>query len=503
METFLTYLAEVNIVLAVMYVGYMLVCSRTTFFGLRRVMLLFIWAVAFIVPFIQVELPFETNSVQHQAKIEHKESELIIPDLPAHVVRQALQGIEKQHTRLLDYIGLVYATIALLLILRHLLQVLSVVRMYKKSRSIVHKEAVPIFLLSGSGASFSFFRWIFIYTDTLRERGADEIIRHEKIHAMQWHSLDVCLGQIFVAMNWLNPFAHLLMVEMRRNLEFLADKGALLADSQKKEYQMNLLKITCGVCPAQIFNSFNYSHLKERIVMMNKKPSREGLRWTYLALLLLTAAFPLLGVFAKEQSDEPEERLKIQEYVTLKGKDEPLQIIKESNEDLTTEELKVETMEQEVLETVSTKEERTTSLHTSPASEEVLVEKSNANANTDNYPRNALQHNRIEGVWAIVSPDSSVVNYKILTSDRRYVNLRSRDGGKTYKITRRGYYQIQNEGVYVEDLKQEYGNKVLDTQIEFKYNIADEKLFLTFNLHGETLNEVWEKVDNGDYNKEF
>ena len=494
MNVFLIYILEVNLVLAVMYVGYWLICSRTTFFKLRRLMLLFIWMAAFIIPLIEVELPFEANRIQRETRVESHIAQTQLPALPVEVAKQALQEIEKKESHLTDYIGVIYATIVLLLIARQLLQVLSVMRIHKKSCRMDYKEQTPIYLLSGSDASFSFFKWIFIYADAFKKGMADEIIRHEKVHAMQWHSLDVCVAQVVVAVNWFNPFAYLLMIETRRNLEYLADRGTLDTGSEKKEYQMNLLRLTCRVYPAQIYNSFNYSHLKDRIVMMNKKPSSAGLRWTYFLLLLPAVAFPLLGVFAKDKTDFPIECVPIKERL-VSTEEEPLVFKKESKAVVQDEELRLEPLDEEILVTTPNEEHMKTKTESLRAPEEPLISTSATITKAENSRSDVLHNKGIEGTWAIYSPDSSVINYKILTADRRYINLRSRDGGKTYRITRRGIYQTQGDDVYVEDLKQEFNYRVTDTRIGFKYKIVDEKLFLTFNLRGDVLNEVWERVD--------
>ncbi|BEI56833.1 hypothetical protein GCM10007041_11320 [Butyricimonas faecihominis] len=105
-----------------------------------------------------------------------------------------------------------------------------------------------------------------------------EIITHERIHAEQYHSLDVMVSEILCAFFWMNPAMWLLKREIRRNLEFLADKCVVHSGFDRKAYQYHLLRLSHPSAAAQIVNKFNVSPLKKRIMMMNKKrTSRMGL----------------------------------------------------------------------------------------------------------------------------------------------------------------------------------------------------------------------------------
>ena len=76
----------------------------------------------------------------------------------------------------------------------------------------------------------------------------------------------------------MNPAMWLLKCEIRRNLEFLADKRVVHSGFDRKTYQYHLLRLSHPSAAAQIVNKFNVSPLKKRIMMMNKKrTSRMGL----------------------------------------------------------------------------------------------------------------------------------------------------------------------------------------------------------------------------------
>ncbi len=55
----------------------------------------------------------------------------------------------------------------------------------------------------------------------------EQIVRHEMIHAKQYHSADILLSEIFTIIFWFNPFAWLLKKTLKQNLEFLTDRQVL------------------------------------------------------------------------------------------------------------------------------------------------------------------------------------------------------------------------------------------------------------------------------------
>jgi len=82
----------------------------------------------------------------------------------------------------------------------------------------------------------------------------------------------------------------LLKREIRRNLEFLADKQVVTSGFDRKAYQYHLLRLTCTSAAAQIVNKFNVTPLKKRIMMMNKK------RTSKMGLVKYALLFPVVGL---------------------------------------------------------------------------------------------------------------------------------------------------------------------------------------------------------------
>lgn len=110
----------------------------------------------------------------------------------------------------------------------------------------------------------------FMNPAAVKEDEISEILTHEMAHVKQHHSVDVLLAEMVSICCWMNPFAWLLKREVRLNLEFLADRKVMEAGFATKSYQYHLLGLAYNH-KYGLSNNFNFSHLKQRIIMMNKK----------------------------------------------------------------------------------------------------------------------------------------------------------------------------------------------------------------------------------------
>jgi TonB family protein len=183
-----------------------------------------------------------------------------------------------------------YWTVTAAFILRFIVQLFSVYRVWKRSErrlllgNVVYcpaKEVTP----------FSFFNWIFIDTDAYPEQELQQILLHENTHVKQWHSIDVVITELLCLFFWWNPFTWLLKREVIMNLEYLADSHVLHEGVDSREYQYHLLRLTYHESAVPIANNFNVSQLKQRIMMMNKTKSPA------LRVAKYLIALPLLFLF--------------------------------------------------------------------------------------------------------------------------------------------------------------------------------------------------------------
>ncbi|MCK5169528.1 MAG: hypothetical protein KAQ75_06595, partial [Bacteroidales bacterium] len=72
---------------------------------------------------------------------------------------------------------------------------------------------------------FSFFNWIFVHKDLKGNKEIDGILMHEKIHASQYHSVDIIAIELLAAVMWFNPIVWMMRKEIQLVHEYLADEG--------------------------------------------------------------------------------------------------------------------------------------------------------------------------------------------------------------------------------------------------------------------------------------
>lgn len=260
------YLIKINVALMLLYGFYRLTVSRDTFFGLRRLTLWLIYAVALMVPALNLE--YWVRDTPTMVSMANVYADTFYPVV---VVKAQASGI----TWMDMLLGIYWVGVAVLS-LRLVWQLFSIIRLVVISRK-QEVEGIMVHLLKGEGSPFSFFRWVFMYPSTLKGRQLHEVMVHECTHVSGLHSLDTLFSELFSIACWFNPFAWLMKQEVRMNLEYLADESVLSDGNARKSYQYHLLGLAYRQPneSTKIANNFNLLPLKKRIKMMNKRRTSE------------------------------------------------------------------------------------------------------------------------------------------------------------------------------------------------------------------------------------
>ena len=279
------YLLQVNVGLILFYALYKLVCTRDTFFRSRRFILIVSLVLPFILPFIDVREWLESRD--RMIMLTHFDYSAVLPEI---VVGSEAVETGNRVFVLSEWIGYLYLAGVVALLVRLAVQAFSLYRLIVR---MPEKEinGVRVKCLNDPSGPFSFFGWIFMNPATVKEDELDEILTHEMAHVKQHHSVDVLLAEMVSICCWMNPFAWLLKREVRLNLEFLADRKVMEAGFATKSYQYHLLGLAYNH-KYGLSNNFNFSHLKQRIIMMNKKKSNAAGHIKYALFVL--PAFALL-----------------------------------------------------------------------------------------------------------------------------------------------------------------------------------------------------------------
>lgn len=211
--------------------------------------------------------------------------------------------VSNQAKDVMYWVFWIYIFGVVILSINLLAQITSILKMIVKNKDQIVDEGVVIINMKTETEPCSFFKYIFINPTSYDLDTYEQILNHEKIHANQWHSVDLLLSEMVGIMLWFNPFIWLLRKEIEKNIEYQTD-DILVTNSkeEKKMYQLNLVKIACQTSPLAITTNYNQSLIKQRIMRMNSKKSNSFSYWKYvfslplLFVLLLSLNNPLYSI---------------------------------------------------------------------------------------------------------------------------------------------------------------------------------------------------------------
>ena len=269
------YLLKASAVIVIFYTCYKLFLERETFFESNRWFLLSGLISAIFIPFIVIPIYIEYVPVAQN---------FIVPN---NGITQT--AIEKS-LDISQILYLIYGAGTVFFLIKLVIEFSSLLLLLKKNKE--SKKGAFTFIETHKNVSpFSFFKYIVYNKTQFNDTEIDLILNHEKVHAKQYHSLDIILVQLASALFWFNPFIWLYKKELQQNLEFIADKEAQYISKCEKSYQTLLLKSSVPNYQLVLANNFYNSLIKKRIVMLHKSKSNK------LNLLKYALVLPLLAIF--------------------------------------------------------------------------------------------------------------------------------------------------------------------------------------------------------------
>jgi hypothetical protein len=272
--TWLYYLLEANLYLAIFYGFYLLFLQKETFYVLNRVYLILASLFSFILPCLQIG---SLNLLMN----ENKDMNLVYIDPNLRRAGNNFSVISMEEVSTVIYLLIV--SYLIIRLFSSLYELVAIARRGKRERrgDIVYVE------LNTSTVAFSFFNLLFINPLCV---GKDTIMKHEMVHIRQKHSLDILYFEFIKIINWFNPIVWLIQKDIKLLHEYIADDITTTTDVQKHQYAMFLIQNSFGVTPNYLTNQiFNQSILKRRINMLNKKRSAGRAR------LKILFAVPIVG----------------------------------------------------------------------------------------------------------------------------------------------------------------------------------------------------------------
>lgn len=166
-------------------------------------------------------------------------------------------------------------------------------KVYRASDGFDIPRGAALVLLDDDTAPYTFFNHIVVGTRGLNDDEVRCILAHESLHVRQGHSVDLLFARLQCCLMWFNPFAWLIMREIRAVHEYQADAASIGACG-REGYLHLLYRQATGTGYGHITNNFKSINLKKRIVMMNKSKTRFG-AWKAVAALPVMALLMMVG----------------------------------------------------------------------------------------------------------------------------------------------------------------------------------------------------------------
>ena len=339
MSAILLYSIKSAIVLTMLYLPYMLMLRRESFFRFNRMVLLGILLLSLVLPLCNI--PW--MSLDHQPVVQAAQLQMLELGIPVHVLPEVqvsaspLRGGLEGSFSLFHLLTFIYIIGMVTLLLMRLWQIARL-QFGLKQGVLWHndEQGVRIYCHSGDVAPFSWMRNIVINEKDYDEAGR-EIVLHEMGHIQGRHSWDVVLLTLVQMLQWWNPLCYVLGISLRDVHEYEADNFVLEQGVSAQGYQLLLIRKAVGSGGYPFANSFNHSLTKKRITMMKKIKSNPWMKGK--ALYVIPVAALALSAFATPKFVAPIEETvtKLEGKVTEKSLN--LQALEEEKEKIKVEEI--------------------------------------------------------------------------------------------------------------------------------------------------------------------
>lgn len=303
-EALFLYSVKSALVLTLLFLPYMLILRKESFFRLNRTVLLLILLLSLILPLMNIHsLSWDSQPVVQAARQQMVEVGIPVNAgmlLPEVAVQGERNGIQVSWFHIVSFLFVLGTLFVFFLRVSQILRMGYVIR----TGSLWHQreDGVMVYCHADDVSPFSWMDNIVISARDYNEN-AREILLHERAHVMARHSWDLLLLALLQTMQWWNPLVYILGGSLRDVHEYEADDFVLRSGVSAKAYQLLLIKKVVGASSYTFANNFDHSLTLKRITMMQKSKSSVWMRSK--VLYIIPMATLALSAFATSESVSP------------------------------------------------------------------------------------------------------------------------------------------------------------------------------------------------------
>jgi TonB family protein len=293
MDKLIIALVEVSVALIVFYVYYLVFLKKLAFFSANRWFLLGTAMVSLVLPWIQ----FNLSSGPGQQVIFYNVMDAITVTAQSYEQSFASMLLSLSVFQWIVVVYLAGLAFRLIIFIYQIVQIF----LLQKNSFRPERTGQQLVYVSKNIAPFSFLNRIYLNPAMYSDEQLNEIVAHESIHVGQRHTIDCLFYELLIILFWFHPVVYRYRNEAKEVHEFLADQGAIRSGIDHIAYQQLLFAQTMAVTTLRLPNSFNYSLLKRRMIMLTQKSSSKLMKTRFV--WLAPVALAVIIVFACNKAD--------------------------------------------------------------------------------------------------------------------------------------------------------------------------------------------------------
>ena len=279
MDNLLFYVLKVTTCTTLFYLSFLVFFRKETFYIRNRIFLILSLILPTIFPLFNS--PFGAYKDVSSELVD----EIMMPFYfeSQNEINQTVT-IGPPHFNFNSFFTWIYLVVAVILLIKGLISLTSTFLIIRNG-TIKNNQFPKVIISSRQHPPFSFFPYAIIPEKELETDVYQDILNHEFAHIRQGHTFDLLLSELYIAFQWFNPIVWLLKNSMILNHEYLADQVSM-TNRCSKEYQYRLLNFKSKIKNLSLAHTFNNS-IKNRIIMINKKPTLKYFAWKNVIALLI------------------------------------------------------------------------------------------------------------------------------------------------------------------------------------------------------------------------
>ena len=261
---FLLYIGKVAILLAVFYLFYRLLMERETFHRFNRAILLLSVLIAFILPLCEITLHKTVVAASTSASGTNVTAGAVL-DSPSATYGNPLL-----------WLFVIYLAGVVLKLLHTAISIYRLNKLIRQCEQHPQADGTTIAVCAQNIAPFSWWNTI-VFSRRDYQLQDSALLVHERAHINSYHSFDLLLMELAIALQWFNPAIWLTGRELRAVHEYEADASVLSGGVDAHHYLNLLMDRANAKLECKLANGISQQTLKNRFQMMARhrsKPSR-------------------------------------------------------------------------------------------------------------------------------------------------------------------------------------------------------------------------------------